>query len=65
MGVRFHKGILKKTETGWVICHSIVDPYGQVPNPIRLHHSYIGDLIDGKEIEFELKVRYEYYGELK
>ena len=57
------KGFLKNTENGWVVNHSIIDPYGQVPNPIQLHPSDNENLIDGEEVEFF--VGYEYYAKLK
>jgi hypothetical protein len=63
MSNRILKGILKNTQNGWVINHDIIDPYGQIPHPIRLHPSDTENLIDGEEIQFE--VVYEYYGKLK
>ena len=60
---RVIEGILKKTEKGWVISHNVIDPYGQVPNPIPLHPSNNENLIDGKEVEFY--VGYEYFAKIK
>ena len=60
---KIQKGVLKNTEKGWVINHDIIDPYGQVPNPIPLHPSDTENLIDGNEVEFF--VGYEYFGKLK
>jgi hypothetical protein len=57
------KGVLKNTQKCWVINHNLIDPYGQIPNPIPLHPSDNENLIDGKEVEFF--VGYEYFGKLK
>ena len=61
------KGKLKKTETGWVIEHKIIDPYGQIPNPIKLHPDYVKYYLldedaEGSDIEFE--IAYEYCAKL-
>jgi hypothetical protein len=57
------KGTLKNTENGWVVNHSIIDPYGQIPNPIPLHPSIKDEyLVDGAEVEFE--TAYEYYAKI-
>jgi hypothetical protein len=63
MEAKTFEGELKNTENGWVIQHSIIDPYGQIPNPIPLHPSDNENLIDGKEVEFY--VGYEYFAKIK
>ena len=55
-------GTLKKTEEGWVIYHKLIDPYGQIPNPIPIEHKG-DDLFDGKEVEFS--VDFKYYAKIE